>query len=418
MATPLQRTGLRRKTQELIRKLHKPAEEGGMLQIRCIPQLGKGCRQAEDAVKRLTDDVDQLEAQNNPGEEMMNVSSPKSNEKNKLLSDDVQRQLHRILEVIKELTAERGEKTACQRHAQTEEAVDLLEQFVAADLPAQLIAELPVLQFEARKDVMNTCCALMWPGMPQCIDRQVLDYLEHHPRIFNLLIKGYNYEEAALHCGVVLRSCARHMELVKAFLNSGLVVELIHHTRNPGIDIGSDAFYSLREVLLEHKQVTAAWLEENFQEFFQPYNDLLQSEDYMVERQALPLLAAMLLDRNFKRIMIQYVSNERHLQIIMNLLIDPSRAIQAEAFHVFKIFVANPQKPPRVQQILYRNKDKLVKHIEGFKGLRPDDKKFDEDQKLIIDKLLALDPPPPSKSGGGRPKETLARSRTVSKEAI
>eukprot|EP00413_Alexandrium_margalefii_P005629 CAMPEP_0204519090 /NCGR_PEP_ID=MMETSP0661-20131031/4547_1 /ASSEMBLY_ACC=CAM_ASM_000606 /TAXON_ID=109239 /ORGANISM="Alexandrium margalefi, Strain AMGDE01CS-322" /LENGTH=292 /DNA_ID=CAMNT_0051524573 /DNA_START=45 /DNA_END=920 /DNA_ORIENTATION=- len=290
---------------------------------------------------------------------------------------------------------------------QTHEAVELLEQFVSADLPAQLLAELPVLQFEARKDVMNVCCALMWPGMPQCVDRQVLEYLEKHPRIFHLLIEGYEHEEAALHCGVVLRSCARHTELVKAFLSSGLIFELIRHTRNPSIDIGSDAFYSLREVLLDHKEEAAAWLEEHFQEFFLHYNDLLQSEDYMVERQAIPLLAVILLDRNFKRIMLRYVNDERHLQIFMNLLIDPSRAIQAEAFHVFKIFVANPQKTPRVQQILHRNKDKLVKHLEGLTALRPDDKKFEDDQKTVVEKLLALTAAvrPPSTCGGGKPKE-------------
>jgi len=402
MATQIHRgTGLRLRTQDLIKKLHKPVEEVGSIQIRCLPHWRGGRQaQAEDAVQRLTDDVDQLEAQNNLREDWDATQAVKFDEKKQQLSDDVQRQLHRVLETIKELTAEQGEKTACQRHMQTQEAVELLEQFVAADLPAQLLAELPVLHFEARKDVMNICCALMWPGMPQRVDRQVIEYLQHHPRIFNLLIEGYNHDEAALHCGVVLRSCARHGELVRAFLERGLLYELIRHTRNPSIDIGSDAFYSLREVLLEHKEISATWLEEHSQEFFEHYNVLLQSDEYLVERQALPLLAAMLLDRHFKRPMLRYISSERHLQTLMNLLRDPSRAIQAEAFHVFKIFVANPQKPPRVHKILYRNKDKLVKHLEGLKALRADDKKFDEDQKMVIEKLRSLAQPSPGVGGG------------------
>jgi calcium binding protein 39 len=39
----------------------------------------------------------------------------------------------------------------------------------------------------------------------------------------------------------------------------------------------------------------------------------------------------------------------------MNLLKDDSRNIQFEAFHVFKVFVANPHKPEAIAEILQRN---------------------------------------------------------------
>ena len=38
-----------------------------------------------------------------------------------------------------------------------------------------------------------------------------------------------------------------------------------------------------------------------------------------------------------------------------------------EAFHVFKIFVAYPDKPEGVKKILMRNKDKLVQFLQDFK---------------------------------------------------
>jgi hypothetical protein len=63
-----------------------------------------------------------------------------------------------------------------------------------------------------------------------------------------------------------------------------------------------------------------------------------------------------------------------------------------EAFHVFKIFVANPQKPPRVQQILYKNKDRLIKLLETLKANRSDEQ-FDEDKNTVIGKLQALEVP-------------------------
>ena len=50
--------------------------------------------------------------------------------------------------------------------------------------------------------------------------------------------------------------------------------------------------------------------------------------------------------------MTRYIANEVHLKMMMNLLRDKSKNIQFEAFHVFKVFVANPKKPPQIETIL------------------------------------------------------------------
>lgn len=205
-------------------------------------------------------------------------------------------------------------------------------------------------------------------------------------------------EEASLHCGVVLRSCFRHVELVEAFLQSRLIFDLIRFSQHPSIDIAYDAFFSLREALMEHKEVAANWLDANFEEFFALYHTLLESQDYVVERQALTLLGSILLDKRFQKVMLSYVNDERHLQIHMNLLRDTAKTIQVEAFNVFKIFVANPQKPVRVQQILFKNKDKLVALLESMETLRPDDPKFREDRNTVIARLRPMTAPPRSPS--------------------
>ena len=45
---------------------------------------------------------------------------------------------------------------------------------------------------------------------------------------------------------------------------------------------------------------------------------------------------------------------------MMNLLRDDAKSIQYEAFHVFKVFVANPNRPLAVTSILEANKEKLM----------------------------------------------------------
>mmetsp|Transcript_109192 Transcript_109192/g.337140 ORF Transcript_109192/g.337140 Transcript_109192/m.337140 type:complete len:400 (+) Transcript_109192:251-1450(+) len=364
--------------------------------IRCLP-VGKSSKVGanEDVVKCLSGDVNLLCAQicQDDCADLSDIREASSQEVINQVSCDVQKQLSTVLDVITDVTADRGERTACQKHTQGE-AVELLENFIALDLPVQLLIDLPVLQFEARKDVMNICCALLWPGMPQQLRRQVLGYVKHHPRVFSVLVKGYGNTEVALQYGVVLRSYMRHAELVEAFLESHLIFDLLHHARNPSIDISADAIFTLREVLLEHKEVSAAWLEANFRQFFAAFNGLLDSGDYLLQRQALTLMSSMFLDRHFKKVMVTYVNDDMNLRIHMNLLLSPSRVLRYDAFQVFKVFAANPQKPRRVHLILFKNKQGLVKILEGIQSPRADDERLSGDLRTVIERLGALGPRP------------------------
>jgi len=81
--------------------------------------------------------------------------------------------------------------------------------------------------------------------------------------------------------------------------------------------------------------------------------------------------------------MLEYVDSPEHLKLTMNLLRDKSKNIQYEAFHVFKVssaldripmqlanskqvFVANPKKSRAVQDILLKNREKLLVFLPKF----------------------------------------------------
>ncbi|GIQ85652.1 Mo25-like protein [Kipferlia bialata] len=120
----------------------------------------------------------------------------------------------------------------------------------------------------------------------------------------------------------------------------------------------------------------AAFLHAHYDTFFEAYGHLIESESYVTRRQSLKLLSDILLDRvtpGVRPVMMRFVASPSHLKLIMEQLRDPSEAIQVEAFHVFKIFAANPTKEPEIVRFLTKNKVKLLNFLSGFQVNSTDD---------------------------------------------
>ena len=82
------------------------------------------------------------------------------------------------------------------------------------------------------------------------------------------------------------------------------------------------------------------------------------------------------------------------------------RPCRFEAFHVFKIFVANPHKEGRVRNVLLRNQPKLLEFMASFQSERADEQ-FVEEKEFLINEIANLQP---------APSEPAAASREASSE--
>ena len=85
--------------------------------------------------------------------------------------------------------------------------------------------------------------------------------------------------------------------------------------------------------------------------------------------------------------MTRYISNPDNLKLMMNMLKEKSRNIQFEAFHVFKVFVANPNKPKPILDILLRNQEKLVDFLTKFHTDRSEDEQFNDEKAYLIKQI-------------------------------
>ncbi|TCD69324.1 hypothetical protein EIP91_008080 [Steccherinum ochraceum] len=244
-----------------------------------------------------------------------------------------------------------------------------------------LVISLPRLEFESRKDVVQIFSHLLRRQIGSRFP--TVEYLSSNSDVIFAAFKGYENEEIGLNTGMILRDMLKHEPLAKVLLYSENFYMFPHFIETTTFGISCDAYANLKETLTRHKPMVAEYLDKNYDRFFATFTTLIMSANYVTKRQSLKLLGEILLDRANFNVMTRYIANEANLKMMMNMLRDSSKNIQFEAFHVFKVFVANPKKPPQIEAILRRNKEKLLAFLKTFHNDKEDEQFTDEKQFLI-----------------------------------
>ncbi|KAH3764919.1 calcium-binding protein 39 [Pelomyxa schiedti] len=268
-----------------------------------------------------------------------------------------------------------------------EAAVLICNECFATDVLPLMIQTMGKLEFEARRDA-----SFMFVNL---LRRQVggrsptAEYISRSPITLDVLLRGYEDPEVALTCGAMLRECSKFETLNKLMLHGDIVWALFKYLDSVQFDIACDAFATLKEILTNHKEMASGFLETNYDKFFDRYMALLEKDNFVTRTQSLKLLGELLLDRANFNVMTRFISSSTNLRVMMNLLRDRSKRIQYESFHVFKVFVANPNKPPLVLRILIQNKEKLIRFLNNFQNDK-DDEQFKEEKQFLIKQVVAL----------------------------
>ena len=317
-----------------------------------------------------------------------------------------------------------------------ETIADTNDQNPLRTLMPELINNLQFLPFESRKHVAAVFNYLLVCGF-EGVDRDIYtpvmikfrDYIVlNFEAIISPIVGGHDISSAsststttdvALHCGSMYRSCFRHSNLYGQLVVTTRRVEqfvfpfIDKYALLPNFDISSDAMESLKFVMTagttcnndeknDSKVITpmdtqtqeamaelaATFLIRDYDAVWdQRFNPKLLSMEanYMTKRVALQILSIVLLTRSNYAVMIKYVNSRTNLILVMKLLRDTSPHITLDAFHVFKVFVANPNKIPEVEKILRDNSQKLCSYLETLHcDKESSDQQFADEKRLII----------------------------------
>lgn len=305
---------------------------------------------------------------------------------------------------------------------EVEQLVDIV---ISTDALAGLIIHLGVLDFEVRKQVSMVFGRLLRLRELEGCRAKFVQHIGTNQALLKSLLKGYSVSAAALNCGLMIRDCASHSSIVKALLDLNCLSTLMNCVQNTSLDVSMDAFLTLRELLMTNPQLASQYVETHFDEFFGQFHGLLRSDDYVTMRQCLRLLGQILLCKGFSPVMLRYVNDETFLIMHMKLLQDKSDHIKFEAFHIFKMFVANPRKMPKIQRILYQNRDRLIRYIEKFKPAADYEKdaQFLHDRQTTLERIrkleaLAINTVSAASSFKSAAKTTAATTDSITNESV
>jgi calcium binding protein 39 len=263
----------------------------------------------------------------------------------------------------------------------------LCDSLMEGDLFLSLIDNFPIFEFESRKDIAQVMNFIIRNRRDE-----IVSFVQCYPVTIDKLMACYQHSDLALAAGAILREILRYPELCTLMLTPTTVDKLFALVQVSVFDVASDAFATLKALLGKHKKLVAKYLETHFEDFFGKYMKLLSSDNYVTKRLALKLLAELLLCRDNFAVMMKFINITDHLKAVMALLKGSTKAIQIEAFHVFKIFVANPRKADAIKVLLYRNRTKLIDFLTKFQKDKPDEQLNDE-KNILLHTLSTMEPP-------------------------
>ena len=305
-------------------------------------------------------------------------------------------ELSRILRIVKNILfldgIDRAPASGCTYSEEDEEDCvgQLVEIASTTDFLLMLSDALTLMEFETRKDAVQVFGNLLRRVF---IDERSATTLvkRHGEALVATLVRGYDDIDIALNCGAMLRECVRYEDMAAAVIRNASFWRFFDLVEVSEFDVAGDAFASFREILLRHAAVSVPFIEQNHDLFTSNFNKLLCSQNYFTRRQSLKLLSVLLIDRRFFAIMTKFIASRTNLILLMNLLLDQRSSIKYEAFHVFKIFVANPDKTAEVVYILKRNKKRLLWYLTRFLLDRQEyDVAFNEDRVLVLEEIRML----------------------------
>lgn len=253
----------------------------------------------------------------------------------------------------------------------TSEALTILNEIIQTNFFLTVINRFPYLQVDLRKQLTLIFSAAI--NIQQGRSYPLVIWINNNISILDLLLNYYSKETLSINSGEMLRICAHHASLASQLLLPERLEKLTSYFDVTEFDISSDSFTTFKELLL-NSPISQEWIPHHYQYVVDTLHGTINEINYASTIQSLKLIGDLLLMFEFFR--DKYLNDEKCLAKIMQTMSSQYHGISIEAYHIFKLFVANDPKTEIIIKILKQNGRMLIDFI---KEILPDT----EDEHLL-----------------------------------
>lgn len=283
----------------------------------------------------------------------------------------------------------------------------MAKEVYSTDVLLSFVTHLADLSFDSRKDI----CALWGYLLKRPL---TVEYLLRRPAIWDRLLVLAGKPDVFRSVGNILRDCAKHEALVARVMECQQFWHFFQYIDSSEFELATDNFSTFQDYLKAFPDLTTLFLSRHGDYFTKCMNGLLRSPNYVAKRQSLRLQYHLIRQQRNHPYMLRYIDDVDNLKLVMRLLKDKSKNIHYEAFQLFKLFVVNPKKSPKIYGVLARNKGKLLDVLEKLQGGadRKDDDIFNDEREFIVRKIKQLPDVPPINRDSPDHRETPSPRKT------
>lgn len=221
-----------------------------------------------------------------------------------------------------------------------------------------LISSLLQVDLESKNKIVHLFCTVLH-------DPYGRYFVHSYPLIIYDLFDKYNDPNIGVHVGHIIGVCFQYETMVRIVYYSPLLYVLMDCVLHENIEICSSALMNLRDILKGFPNLTKNYLLDNHHTFFNRYNRILRSSNYIVRRLSITYIYSLLLEHEIiKDIYLKYIYN---LKPLISLLNDTSFQIKSIALKMVCWFVCTMDKNQRIRVYFDANSEDLYNCIKNIK---------------------------------------------------
>ncbi|GME71818.1 unnamed protein product [Ambrosiozyma monospora] len=187
---------------------------------------------------------------------------------------------------------------------QPDQLAQLAHEVYTTDSLVLLISNLSNIEFDSRKIVVLLFNSLLRRKIGN--RSPTIDYLLQRNQILTMLMKGTANPEISIHTTGMLKEAIKYEQVAHFLLFDNVFWKCFDYCQSDSFEISTDAFSILIDLLTLHKEVSSQFFQEHKLKFIDYINRLITSKSYVTKREAIRLLAQLILSKSNYHLMAAY----------------------------------------------------------------------------------------------------------------